>query len=201
MAEQTFPVRWRLPAILIAIVGLLLFCARREKADDIVYEGKTLNHWLDGGFEDASRALYDVGPPAAKCVFAKLKREHPKYSRSAQYRSFWLKMPQSLRGVLPKPKPVSFDEWRACHALLAIGPGVIPSLGESLDNPDRLVRAVSAETLADFHQRGVRIDSALPALERALQDPDASVRKFAAQAKANPGQGVRLIQPELHNAH
>lgn len=148
----------------------------------MTYEGKPVSAWLDNGFEDASRVLYELGPTSATFVFEKLRREHPKYGRRARYQSVWEKLPAWCRPLLPRPKPAGFDEWRACHALLAIGPSVIPLLGDSLGDGSFLVRSVSAETLVHFHERGRTIKAAYPALKRALHDSDPGVRKLARQA-------------------
>ncbi len=148
----------------------------------IVYEGKTLDSWLDAGYEDASRVLHELGPAAAECIFAKLKREDPEYGRWGRYRAVWKRCPAFCQKLLPRPRVSSFDDWRACNALLAIGPRAIPTLCASLKDRHFLVRAVSAQTLGLFRQRGSDIGAAWPALQAALHDPDAGVRHQAEAA-------------------
>jgi HEAT repeat protein len=160
-----------------ALVLVLCGCAREP-----VYEGKSLSQWMDGGFEDASRALCDTGPAAANCIFAKLKREHPTHGYLARYRSACDKLPGFCKKELPRTKTPCFDEWRACNALLEIGPCVIPSLVAGLKDRNFLVRSACAQTLARFSQRGSDIHIAVASLQGALNDPDPGVRKAACAA-------------------
>jgi hypothetical protein len=165
-------------ALVLILAGFFLLAGRQSR--ELIYEGKPLSQWLDGGYEDSSRALYDVGPPAADSIFAKLKREHPKYGYWGRYRSAWSKVPAFARGLLPRPKTTGFDEWRACNALLAIGPGVIPRLASALRDSSWLVRSTSAQTLGCFQERGSDIRFAVPFLQTALNDPDPATRYLAA---------------------
>jgi hypothetical protein len=139
---------------LVALVGVLLallVCYGLGLKDrEPVYEGKPLSQWLDAGFEDASRVLNEVGPAAADSIFAKLKREHPKFGYRARYRVVWEELPGFCRRVLPRPRSAAFDEWRACHALLAIGRPVIPVLTQRAQDSNPLVRAASVQALAAF---------------------------------------------------
>ncbi len=151
-----------------------------------LYEGKPLDQWLDAGYEDCARVLYEAGPPAVDAVFSKLKREHPRYGRWGRYRSAWQKCPAFCQKLLPRPRASGFDEWRACNALLAIGPQAIPSLRTSIRDRHFLVRAVSAQALGLLQQRGANIRSALPALQVALRDRDPAVRHQAAFALGLP---------------
>jgi len=165
-------------AVVLVLVGLFLLAGRSSR--EPIYEGKPLSQWLDGGYEDASRALYDVGPAAADSIFAKLKREHPKFGYWGRYRAAWEKVPAFARGLLPRPKTSGFDEWRACNALLAIGPSVIPRLATALKDSSFLVRSTSAETLGYFQKRGSNIRVAIPSLQVALNDPNLAIRHLAA---------------------
>ncbi|HEY5914345.1 MAG TPA: HEAT repeat domain-containing protein [Verrucomicrobiae bacterium] len=170
--------------VLVVLMGsaAALCCVGGIGARERLYEGKPLDRWLDAGYEDVSRVCYEVGPVAAEAIFTKLKREHPRYGRWGHYRTFWDKMPLFCRKFLPRPRVSGFDEWRACHALLAIGPQVVPSLTVSLSDRHYLVRSVSAQTLGMFRQRGNNIRGALPALRVALRDPDVTVQEQAAAA-------------------
>ncbi len=168
--------------LLLSCAGVATVLLGRARPAEPIYEGKPIGQWLDAGFEDASRVLYDAGPPAAQSIFEKLKREHPKFGRWGRYRSVWEKVPTFCRKFLPRPRSSGFDEWRASQLLLAIGPQVIPSLKESLADRHFLVRSVSAQTLGLFRQRGNKIQVAIPALEAALHDSDPAVRAQAALA-------------------
>jgi HEAT repeats len=182
--------RWMLMLTLVATAALAWSMAK-SSARELSYEGKPLDQWLDAGYEDASRVLYEIGPEAAGCIFTKLKREHPQYGRWGRYRSFWKRLPAPCQKLLPRPRESGFDEWRACHALLAIGPRVVPVLGKSLKDDHFLIRAVSAQTLGLFHQQGISIRASLPALEAALQDRDAGVRQQAAAVLARSARGLQ----------
>ncbi len=171
--------------LLVSCVAVTVLLYRSAPAEPI-YEGKPVGQWLDSGFEDAARVLYDVGPPAAQSIFEKLKREHAAFGRWGRYRSVWEKLPAFCRKFLPRPRNSGFDEWRASQLLLAIGPQVIPSLKESLADPHFLVRTVSAQALGLFRQRGNKIQVAIPALEAALRDSDPAVREQAAFALGIP---------------
>ncbi len=169
--------------LLIAFTsGAALWVIAGSPARPLVYEGKPLDQWLDAGYEDAARVLYEVGPPAIEAIFTKLKREHPRYGTWGRYRWAWSKCPGFCQTLLPAPQNSGFDEWRACNALLAIGPQAIPSLCQSLKDRHFLVRSVSAETLGLLRKRGANIRRALPGLEAALHDGDAGVRQQAAGA-------------------
>lgn len=173
--------------ILAALAGAALaWVTWASPAEPPLYEGKTLDQWLDAGYEDSARVLYEIGPPAVDSIFAKLKREHPQYGRWGRYQWAWKKCPVFWQKLLPRPRVSGFDEWRACHALLAIGPQAIPSLRASLQDRHLLVRAVSAQALGLLHQRGANIRRAIPELQAALHDSDPGVRRQAALALGLP---------------
>src|SRR5512133_1717285 len=167
-----------LVGLIAAVAAMFLTRPRQE----IVYEGRSLDNWLNSGFEDASRAMHDIGPAAVPAIFAKLRREHPRLGYWQRYRVVWQKLPLFLRGPLPKPRTVCFDEWRACQVLTAIGPRAIPPLVTSLRDRNPVVRATSAQALAWFGERGVDLRKALPALRDAAQDPNPEVRRQASRA-------------------
>lgn len=170
-------------AVLSAAVAIVVLSAAQHPKPELMFEGKPLSQWLDNGFEDASRALYDLGTDCVPCIFEKLKQEHPQYSPRARFQAAWQRLPHACRRFFPRPKPTGFDQQRACEALLAIGPAVVPMLSDALvQDGNFLVRSVSAQTLLIFQQRGRNIARAYPALNRALNDPAVEVRKFAAQA-------------------
>ena len=165
---------------LSAVAAMVLLLASGRSNPQLSFEGKPLTQWLDNGFEDASRALYEIGPASASCIFEKLKTEHPEYSTRARYAAVFQRCPPVCRKFLPNPKRAGFDEHRASEALLAIGPAVVPVLSDALVRDDSfLVRSVSAQTLLRFQQRGRKIECAYPALRRALDDPDPEVQKTA----------------------
>lgn len=177
--------KWAIPAVLSAVGAILVLAGPKRSTPALSFEGKTVSQWLDNGFEDASRAIYELGPASAPCIFEKLKTEQPKYSTRARYASVFVKLPRICRNFLPNPKRAGFDEQRAAEALLAIGPAVVPALSNALAHDDSfLVRCVSAQTLASFQQRGRNIERAYPALRRALHDPDPEVQKKARLALA-----------------
>ena len=177
-------VRIFLAALAGSTVAVLLVLLVRSPASDCGFEGKPLDQWLEAGYEDMARVLYEVGPSAAESIFTKVKWEHPQYGRWARYRSLWNQLPVLFRKVAPQPRSCSFDEWRASQALLAIGPQVIPSLAGSLGNHHFLVRSVSAQALSLLRKQGANISAAVPALRTALQDSDPGVRAQAAAALA-----------------
>jgi hypothetical protein len=147
-----------------------------------IYAGRPLSNWLDGGYEQASEAVHEIGAPAAPWIFAKLRREHPQAGTQQRYLSVWEQLPVPFQRILPRPKTAGYDEWNACQALVQIGPRVIPTLATRLRHRDVLVRRVSAQGLAAFRARGSSIGAALPALRSALKDRDSRVRREAAHA-------------------
>lgn len=148
----------------------------------IVFEGRTVDQWLDCGYEDASRALHELGPAAVPAIFGKLQREHPRYGFWERYKGAWEKVPLKCRQILPRPRTVSFDEWRACNALIAIGPRAVPALTVTLGHRNWLVRSTSAQALGLLFRRGADISRAIPALRSALHDRNLQVRRQAAAA-------------------
>ena len=178
--------RWSVPGLLgmCVLAGWLWFLPR---PNSVLFEGRSVDEWLNGGFVDASRALYELGPEAVPDIFKKLLWEHPRYGYWQRYRSVWQKFPAPCRHALPRPKTVSFDEWRACNALVVIGPRTIPRLALGLKHRRALVRSTSAQALSVLAQRGSDLASARQALEKALQDASPEVRRYAAQALAGRG--------------
>jgi hypothetical protein len=146
------------------------------------YSGKTVNQWLDAGYEDALMALHEIGPPALPYVLSKLAREDPRYGSLAIYGKFWKRTPALLRQLVSKPRPTNFDETRAYGALMELGPRIIPLLSSELQCRNPAVREVSAHVLGAFCQRHKDIQRAVPVLTKALQDPNGDVRKRAAWA-------------------
>jgi hypothetical protein len=167
-------------AVLLGAAFVLAFSGFGHREPS--HAGKPINQWLDNGFEDASMALHEVGPAAAPCIFDKLRNEHPRYGRWQKYGALRQKLPATFQVVLPRAKVVSFDELRACSALLEIGPGVIPALASGLNDASPAVRITCAWALALFCERGKDIGVALPNLVRASNDGNSEVRERAASA-------------------
>jgi HEAT repeat protein len=161
-------------------IGVLVGWAPNEPA----YAGKSLNQWLDGGYEDAAVALREIGPDGVPCILAKLRREHPRWGRRQNYRKLCEKMPGVLQRHLPRPKSAAFDEYRACNALVDLGPQAIPAVSAGLQDDNPAVKIACAWALGVFHQRGANVKAAVPALTRALQDSRPEVRERAAWAIA-----------------
>jgi hypothetical protein len=147
-----------------------------------VYAGKTVNQWLDGGYEPASMALHEIGPSAAPYILAKLGREDPQQGSLRRYHDLWAKTPPAVRKLLPKPKITNFDELRACSALLELGPRVVPLLCTRLKDRNPVVREVCAHALGSFRERGSNIRIAMPLLVENLSDPSIGARTRAAWA-------------------
>jgi hypothetical protein len=152
------------------------------QAREPVYAGKTVSHWLDAGYEDASMAVQEIGPAAVPFVLAKLAREDPRYGSSRRYRQIWRMLPRGLRDIVPKPNAANFDELRACSTLLELGPPIVPFLTNGLAHHNTAVRKTCARALGYLRARGQDIRSAFPALKAALQDPNAEVRAAAVWA-------------------
>ncbi len=141
--------------LLVLLAGTALVCGWRSASPDPVYEGRPLSQWLDGGYEQASMALHELGPAAVPCVFEKLRREHPAWGSRVYYRRAWEYTPPVLRRWLPGPRSAAFDEWRACQALVDIGPRAIPLLLPAARDRHRAVRAAAAAALRVFQDRGL----------------------------------------------
>src|SRR5258708_2284707 len=102
-----------------AILGLRMVAAPTSEP---LYAGKPVSEWLEGGYEQASLALQEIGSSAAPYVLAKLSREDPHNGSLWKYQALWRKAPPPLKSILPKPRTGNFDELRACSALLELGP-------------------------------------------------------------------------------
>lgn len=95
----------------------------------------------------------------------------------------------------------AFRDWgvreTAADALARIGDAAVPSLVETLEDPDRDVRAQAARALA---RMGPRAEPAIPALIAALNDSDKEVRMGAARALGQIGPAASEAVPDLINA-
>ena len=170
----------------LSLFGVILGLSRATpRMNEPVYAGKTLDQWLEGGYEQASMALQEIGPPAAPYVLAKLRCEDPRCGSLQKYRDLWRRLPPTLRKIFPRPKAANFDELHACSALLELGPRAVPFLSAGLKDYNPVVREVSAHALGSLRHRGNDIRIALPALVQALGDPSAEVRTRATWALDN----------------
>jgi HEAT repeat protein len=172
---------WGIGCLGVLGMGLALRVMTSQPSEP-VYAGKTVDQWLDAGYEDASMALHEIGPPAVPYIVAKLSREDPRCGSLRRYQELWRRFPPALRMVLPKPKSGNFDELRACSALLELGPRIIALLSTGLQDQNPIVREVSAHALGSFREQGRKIDQSVPFLVEALRDSDPKVRTRAAQA-------------------
>ena len=169
--------------LLFVLVGsVALLHAQRTQPKEPVYAGKTADQWLNAGFEDASLALRQIGPPAVPFILAKLSREDARYGSARAYRELWSKLPLPVRRLLPGPSAGAFDELHACGLLLELGPQVIPLLPGALRDSNPAVREVGAHALGSFCREGKDISKAAPRLVVALNDPVPEVRARAAWA-------------------
>ncbi len=167
----------------LSLVGIILGVRLvTPQTNEPVYGGKTVGQWLDGGYEQASLALQEIGPSAAPYVLAKLRREDPRRGSLRRYHDLWDKIPSALHGLFPKPRAANFDELRACSALLELGPQVIPRLSAGLKDHNPAVREASAHALGSFRRQGKDIRRAIPSLVEDLNDPAVEVRTRAAWA-------------------
>lgn len=95
----------------------------------------------------------------------------------------------------------AFRDWgvreTAADALARIGDAAVPSLVETLQDPDRDVRAQAARALA---RMGPRAEPAIPALIAALNDSDKEVRMGAARALGQIGPAAAEAVPDLIKA-
>jgi len=178
---------WRRYGIgaLLVVIGSASVCALVLRSPgEPAYAGKSINQWLDGGYEDAAVALREVGPDAVPCILGKLRREHPVWGRRQTYRKLWQKVPGFVQRYLPQPKAAAFDEYRACNALADLGPQGIPALISGLEDGNPAVKLACAWALGVLQERGAKANAAIPALTRALKDSHTEVRHRAAWAIA-----------------
>lgn len=172
---------------LVLLVGLIwLVRAALSAAPEPTYAGKTAGQWLNAGYEDASQALQQIGPPAVPFILAKLAREDPQYGALRTRRDLWNKIPAAVRNFFPTPAAGAFDELHACSILVEMGPAVMPLLSSALRDRNPAVREVSADALGRFRQQGKDLSKAKPFLVDALHDPVAGVRRRAAEALDRP---------------
>lgn len=169
--------------VLIAVAAISVFLLRiKAQPGPPMYAGKTVNQWLDAGYEDAATALHEIGPPAVPYILKKLCREDPRSGSLQRYQHLFTRLPDCLKAVLPKPKAGNFDELRACSDLLELGPQAIPVLTGQLRHPNPVVREVSAHALGSFQQQGKDIHRSIPLLLEAERDGNVRVRARAAWA-------------------
>jgi hypothetical protein len=172
---------WSIGSVAVLGIGLALLSINSQTAQP-VYAGKTVDQWLDAGYEDAATALHEIGPSAVPYILGKLSREDPRYGSLRRYRHLFNRLPANLRAILPRPKAGNFDELRACSDLLELGPQAIPLLTAELHHPNPVVREVSAHALGLFRRQGKNISQSAPFLMEAERDPNLEVRARAAWA-------------------
>ena len=172
---------WSIGSVAVLGIGLALLSMNSQPAQ-LVYAGKTVDQWLDAGYEDAATALHEIGPAAVPYILRKLSREDPRCGSLRRYRQLFSRLPADLRTILPKPKAGNFDELRACSDLLELGPQAIPLLTAQLHHPNPVVREVSAHALGLFRQQGKSISQSVAFLIEARRDPSLEVRARAAWA-------------------
>ncbi len=169
-------------------VGLLasgaLLAVALSPSPEPIYGGKTISQWLDGGYEQASLALQEVGPAAVPSIFRKLRAEHPVYGYWSKYDHWFRKVPMKLRGILPKPPSSNFDDFRACHALLELGPAAVPALTTGLRDHNPAVQLASAWALGALAERGVKVAPGGVELKEMAHSTDPNVRQRALWAMA-----------------
>jgi hypothetical protein len=161
------------------------------------YAGKTVNQWLDAGFEDASMALHEIGPPSLPFILARLNRETTRQGFWSNYERARKQVPHCVGRFLPKRSTSNFDEERACGLTLELGPKVIPVLAHDLQNSNSKVRELGAHVLAVWHDRGKDIQVASPFLIRAMQDSSPDVRKWATHALGADIESVSIASSRL----
>jgi hypothetical protein len=172
--------RWLLGIGFLTLFGVALGSALRIPLRcEPVYAGKTVDQWLEAGYEDAAMALQQIGPDAAPYILAKVSREDPQHGSLRVYRDVWRKMPSALRKVIPRPGTCNFDEGRACSFLMELGPGIIPLLSTGMRHENPAVRDVSAHALGSLNLRGKDIRPAVPFLVEASRDPVPEVSRRA----------------------
>jgi hypothetical protein len=158
------------------------------------YAGKTVNQWLDAGFEDTSLAMHEIGPPALPFILARLSRETSAQWFWSAYEKKRKQLPDCIGRLLPRKRTSNIDEARACALALELGPKVIPVLAHDLQHRNSNVRELSAHVLRVWHDRGKDIHVASPYLIRATQDSSPAVRNRAVEAL---GADVGLINIEI----
>jgi hypothetical protein len=176
----------RVVGTVIALGGLLALPAFWPAPSEPVYAGKTVDQWLEAGYEDSAMALQEIGPSAGSYVLRKLAREDAQYGSGRWYRAIWSRLPGAMQTAFPRPSPANFDEVRACSSLLEIGPHLVPFLGKHLRDRNPAVRSACARALGLFRQRGYDTRRAASDLTLAVQDPNPSVRASALWALALP---------------
>ena len=166
-------------AILVVLgaitAGLLLL----RSAPEPVYGGKSVGQWLDAGYEDAAKAMQEIGPNAGPYILAKLARVDSKYGSARRYRSFCAKLPANVRSILPKPESGNLDELRATSMLLELGPPITALLISGLSDPNPAVRMACARALGCLRKQGSDIGKAIPSLIAAQRDPTPEVAALA----------------------
>ena len=172
---------WSIGSVAVLGIGLILFSINSQPSPP-VYAGKTVDQWLDAGYEDAATALHEIGPSAVPYILGKLRREDSRCGSLQRFRQLFNRLPANLRAILPKPKVGNFDEMRACSDLLELGPQAIPLLTAELHHPTPVVREVSAHALGLFRRQGKNITQSVPFLIKAERDPNLEVRARAAWA-------------------
>src|SRR5262249_14876800 len=103
------------------------------------------------------------------------------------------KLPQPVNATL-QPASADSSQIAAADALGRIGQTAVPSLSDSLADPDPMVRLQSCRALAYM---GAQAKDAVPALIRSLNDSEIAIREGAADALGQIGQPATPAIPAL----
>ncbi len=186
-------------AVLVAVSATVVLMKPR------LYYGKTVDDWVHqlcrarvyGTSANAHDRLVEIGPPAVNRLIEALDEDEPK--SSLLYRKLWLKLPDGLRRILPRPRsPELGDKRLVFQVLTSIGSPsekVVAAIRRGATNQDSEMRFAAVSSLRNLSATNTYLF--LPILTNALKDSAHNVRGSAIAVLGTWGSRATSAIPAL----
>lgn len=184
--------------LLVAIAGVIGWQASRRQ--EPVYHGRTVDAWLDdlAAARDDSEyaaALKQIGPKAVPFIFRKLRQNDSPWRN--KYREIWPNLPSFFKKHLSRPKPITFDVWKAVMALIWCGTNATRLAIEKLNDGNPAIREAAWRAVSTFAGRSLTAKETISLCLPALKDNAAMVRLDAARCLGRLGAAASNAVPAI----
>jgi HEAT repeat protein len=142
-----------------------------------------------------SAALKELGPRAVPFIFRKLNQNDSPWRN--KYRDIWPKLPGFFQKHLPKPKPITFEVWRAWMALNYCGTNATRMIINRLNDGNPAVREAAWDAVDSFDRSSISTNEIISLCLPALKDNVAMVRLRAARQLGRMGAAASNAVPAI----